>query len=307
MRNPILTIAIPTYNRPEKIKRQVNSVLSQLTDDVSLVVIDNHSEKSVSELFDKETLGKFKIVRNHFNMGGDGNIAKCFDVCETEWLWTLSDDDYLSNNAVQVVLNDIRDKGDCLFINYNRKESRMVNGLKEFAHSAIDMYSYLFWISACVYNVNRLGQYMHYYYRAISTMQPGVSLIIKALADKPENKIFLSNSRIIVGGGKGIGWNRENFLYATLYIFDYLRDEASVLNHTVFKKIVSMSLMNVGLIFNNDRNFMKALKLYSIALRRRGLIKSIRYNCGDNIRFLVGICYHKVTGRKIDSGNEEDC
>lgn len=307
MNKPILTIAIPTYNRPEKIKKQVYSVIQQLTDEVSLVIVDNHSDQSVSSLFDDETLNRITIIRNNFNMGGDGNIAKCFDVCETKWLWTLSDDDYLADDAVQMVLKDIRENDECIFINYNRKESRIINGLKDFAANAIDMYSYLFWISACVYNINRLGQYMYFYYRAISTMQPGVCLLVKALAYDTENKICLSSNRIIVGGGKGIGWNRENFFYATLYIFDYLREQSAVLNHTVFKRIVSMSLMNIGLIYNNDRKFLKALRLYGVVIMRRGIIKSLRYNWGDIFGFLVHLFYHEFTGRKMNTGSEEDC
>lgn len=307
MRNPILTIAIPTYNRPEKIKRQVNSVMSQLTDDVSLVIIDNHSEQPVSTLFDDECLKKIRVVRNRFNMGGDGNIAKCFDVCETDWLWTLSDDDYLADNAVQTVLKDIQDDGECLFINYNRKNTREICGLKDFSENGIDMYSYLFWISACVYNVKRLGQYMCYYYRAISSMQPSVSLLIKALASNDENKILLSDHRIIVGGGKGIGWNREIFLYASLYLFDYLREESSVLNGTVFKKIVSMCLMNVGLVYNQDRKFFKAFRLYCVIIKRRGVINILRYNFRDIIRFLAQLCYLQLFNKRINTGGEENC
>lgn len=51
MSNAILTIAIPTYNRPDKIQKQVRLLLPQLTPEVKLTIRDNNSLRPVVSLF----------------------------------------------------------------------------------------------------------------------------------------------------------------------------------------------------------------------------------------------------------------
>lgn len=70
MGNPILTIGIPTYNRPESIKKSVRALLPQLNDQVVLRVWDNCSDTPVADLFTEEEKQKFNIVRNRTNIGG---------------------------------------------------------------------------------------------------------------------------------------------------------------------------------------------------------------------------------------------
>lgn len=302
MGNPILTIAIPTYNRPEKLKVQVMAVVKQMTDATCLVVIDNHSDIPVSTLFDEEIKKKVRFIRNRFNMGADGNIAKCFDVCETDWLWTLSDDDTLVENAVSIVLKEIRAHVDSLFINFNKNIGKEISGYRDFAMYAGNNYSDLFWISICVYNLKLLGKYMQYYYSAISTMQPGVALLTKAFAIDSDNKIQLAGQTIVANGDKVISWNREQFLFSTLYLFDYLRHESKILRNHFLKSISSLCFMNIILSFEHDRRFLKALRLYRLMIVRRGLYNSIRYDLWLNIDFLIHLFYYKLFNRHINAG-----
>ena len=50
----LLSICIPTYNRIEQIQKQVRLLLPQLTEEVQLVVYDNHSDMSIRELFTEQ-------------------------------------------------------------------------------------------------------------------------------------------------------------------------------------------------------------------------------------------------------------
>ena len=56
---PLLTICIPTYNRKEKIQKQVRKILPQLTDEVILVVNDNNSSYDIYELFTEEEKAQY--------------------------------------------------------------------------------------------------------------------------------------------------------------------------------------------------------------------------------------------------------
>ena len=66
--NPILTIAIPTYNRPDKIYEQVMGLIPQLTDEVQLIVQDNHSDQPVESLFSNDVKAKCTFLRNKYNI-----------------------------------------------------------------------------------------------------------------------------------------------------------------------------------------------------------------------------------------------
>ena len=77
----MLTIAIPTFNRANKLRRLLNAIndeilTSQLQDRIAVMVSDNAStddtSKMVSELSKKQS--KFSYFRQSKNLGFDGNI-----------------------------------------------------------------------------------------------------------------------------------------------------------------------------------------------------------------------------------------
>jgi abequosyltransferase len=82
-----LTIAIPTYNRSEQIKATISLLLPQLTPECFLLIIDNHSDVPVSEslaaLLATLPQSQYSIVRNRVNIGGNANIVRCFELCDT--------------------------------------------------------------------------------------------------------------------------------------------------------------------------------------------------------------------------------
>ena len=274
----ILTIAIPTYNRPDKIKKQVLSLIPQLTDETRLVIIDNSSDVEVASLFNDIDLPiNVVVVRNKCNIGADANIAKCFELCETKWLWTLSDDDILDNNAVKQVLCDIKKHQDFIFINYNRNRKVITSGLQEFALEGCKMYTYLFWLSVCVYNTKALRSYYYFYYQALSTMHPGVAMLTKYLADNDGNTM-LSDTKIVIDGGKEISWKRENFVYSALIMCDVLRDYSKVLNPTFFRALTDMCFNSIYKILPQKQRLLLMIKLFFLVVKRRGIINIIRYN-----------------------------
>ena len=128
-----LSIIIPTYNRSELLQQQVRRILPQLNSDVELILIDNKSDYDVFSLFSETELKRFKIIVNNINIGGAANIAKCFEICETDWLWTLSDDDLIASDAVETVLSHLEEKDNTVMVNYYDGGSFISSGLDEFA------------------------------------------------------------------------------------------------------------------------------------------------------------------------------
>ncbi|RZK28376.1 MAG: glycosyltransferase family 2 protein, partial [Hymenobacter sp.] len=104
----MLTIAIPTYNRNERLARSLEILVPQLSAGVKLVIIDNCSSVPIKDTVEPYLLSNVKVVRNTYNIGMAANILRCFENCDTEWLWVLGDDDPPHKNAVEIIIQEIK-------------------------------------------------------------------------------------------------------------------------------------------------------------------------------------------------------
>lgn len=273
---PLLTIAIPTYNRPERVKNQILKILPFLSDEIYLLVLDNHSDVPVSSLFEGIILPpNVTIIRNKFNVGGDANIARCFEYCSTSWLWTLSDDDELTNDAVNIVLGLIKATPNAIFINLNRKDNYIGEGIDSFVKHALTQYSYLFWMSVCVYHIDALKNQMNDYFSSISCMQPGVVLLLKSLFLDNKSLFVLSDKKTIENGDKDISWDRTRFIYSSLFLKDLLSLLLPNYSRIVEKAIIEMCYNSVVTQYRMDRHLFKALRLSHTIWCRKRKLKSI--------------------------------
>ena len=116
----LLTITIPTFNRAEHLDVLLDSLFAQVNafkDDIRLVVIDNHSTDDTALRCEawKQKGMPFEYICNAENIGMARNIIKCFDIAETEYSWTIGDDDVLRDGTVAHVMGILkRDRPDLL-------------------------------------------------------------------------------------------------------------------------------------------------------------------------------------------------
>ncbi|MBA4383767.1 MAG: hypothetical protein C0410_03455, partial [Anaerolinea sp.] len=119
-----LFIYIPTYNRPKSLEKQIASLSSQVTrhkDCVRILVNDNASPTNLFfELEEKYSSENIVFHKNSGNIGGNANIALAFTYAKNdEFLWILSDDDLLTDNAVDYILSNLEDTVEFININPN--------------------------------------------------------------------------------------------------------------------------------------------------------------------------------------------
>lgn len=197
MRNtPILTIAIPTYNRPQLLTQQISRLLPQLTSEIKVIIYDNNSTTPAKEAIGDLCTGEILIVTNPTNVGADANICRCFENCDTEWLWVLSDDDIIMENAIATVIDSIKSNRDSIFINFKADQDHVTEGLSEFCRCKPD-YANAFCISLCLYNSYKLKPYLFFYYNYLSSWHGQLILVLKYLEDNCNGKCsFLSNEII---------------------------------------------------------------------------------------------------------------
>ena len=242
-----LSIYIPTYNRPQQLQRQVRQLLPQLSANVKLVVRDNCSPVSVDTLFTDEELCKFTIVRNSINIGADANICRCFEECESKWLWVLSDDDLVKNNAVKSVLMKLEElDSSMLFVNFDNQKEREVCGFNEFCeYISPQVYINSFWISVCLYNMDLLKPYLRCYYENLSTMIGSLISLLNCLAIEDSKKCCFCDIKLIENAELEVSWDKTLYIERSIMLIDYFKNS----NLEIIKKTVIKSMLNVDASF----------------------------------------------------------
>ena len=106
----IVSIIIPTYKRVEKLKRAIDSVLSQTFTNWELIIIDNHSLDGTKELVDDYNNPKIKMLL----IKNNGNIAKSRNLgikkSNGKYLALLDSDDLWVPNKLQICINALKKK-----------------------------------------------------------------------------------------------------------------------------------------------------------------------------------------------------
>ncbi|MCI1720523.1 MAG: glycosyltransferase family 2 protein [Bacteroidales bacterium] len=112
---PAVTIAIPTYKRPEFIKCAIDSALAQKDfDNYEVVVVDNDPERDTEteKIVCAIDNPKLKYYKNAENLGMFGNMNRCFKLSRTKWVTILHDDDMLTPDYLSSVMGVVAKRPD---------------------------------------------------------------------------------------------------------------------------------------------------------------------------------------------------
>jgi glycosyltransferase involved in cell wall biosynthesis len=106
-----LTLFVGLHNSNSFIQLVRGNLESQQDQNFFLLIVDNASEDSTWALVEDlvhEMPGKAVGVRNPTNLGGTGSFMSNLDLCPTEWIATLHQDDYYLKNHVSILKDIIR-------------------------------------------------------------------------------------------------------------------------------------------------------------------------------------------------------
>ncbi|MFA5105102.1 MAG: glycosyltransferase family 2 protein [Candidatus Margulisiibacteriota bacterium] len=134
MTNPKISILIPTYNRAVFLREALESVASQIEDDIECIVSDNASTDETEEIA-KDFQARYSFVRyykNQRNLGPGRNILSCLNHARGDYAWLFSDDDRMAPGAiksVKAVLGRHKDLS-LVFVNYCVKSQDLINTIE---------------------------------------------------------------------------------------------------------------------------------------------------------------------------------
>jgi glycosyltransferase involved in cell wall biosynthesis len=103
----LITVCIATYNRSKTVARLVQELLDfELNDQIEILVIDNDSpDNTFEELSKFSHHNNVSIFKNEKNIGFARSLLRCFNLCKTEYLIQLPDDEILYRDGIPELLS----------------------------------------------------------------------------------------------------------------------------------------------------------------------------------------------------------
>ena len=309
-----LTVAIPTYNRPDKLTDTVVRLLPQLTTEVKLLVLDNCSETIIKDYLGtelgNEVLNKVEVVRHRVNIGADANFQRCFELCTTPYIWLLGDDDRIAPDAIKLIIHEINKFKhlDLIGINFNsslcmgdRTKSVTINNKKELIEKLDHFWNWVF-ISTTIYKTDEYLKNLRFTsvgaYSMVSQLYPAMISICNS------NKVFVLSNTYIVDNQNGIkpAWSRLQLNLALTSILE-LPVKFKSNEHLDFGRKLSAEFIPLGAVFvallksiNWDVDLIDKYHIYifkqlytrTYQFRDNRFVESIKY------RFGLLLLYNKV-------------
>ena len=105
--NVKLSLCIPTYNRAAYLAQTLESIVTQATDQVEIVVSDNASTddtKAVVRQY-QQRCPRLTYFRQEQNVGADRNYLSVVAHATGEYCWLLGDDDLIEEQAISRLLD----------------------------------------------------------------------------------------------------------------------------------------------------------------------------------------------------------
>ena len=92
--NQLVSICVPTYQRPDLLRQAIASCLAQTYSDIEIIVCDDSKDDASKQMV--QSLNKSQKIRYYQNrpaLGQAGNVNRLFDLAQGDRLVLLHDDD----------------------------------------------------------------------------------------------------------------------------------------------------------------------------------------------------------------------
>lgn len=97
-----LSVIIPIYNREDTIGRCLDSILSQNSNEVEIICVDDGSTDRTREVVQEyqQTNANIRIIVNPQNRGRSYARNRGMEIAQGRYIWFVDSDDYISNEAI---------------------------------------------------------------------------------------------------------------------------------------------------------------------------------------------------------------
>ena len=107
-KKPLLTVAIPTYNRSKTLEKIINQLRKEKNESFLILISDDASpdngETEAMVRKYQKIMQNLIYNKNKTNLGFSGNVCKLYELAQTKYVWFFCDDDTILPGAVNSVL-----------------------------------------------------------------------------------------------------------------------------------------------------------------------------------------------------------
>jgi len=244
------SIVIPTYNRPQQLIASLEILIPQcIKFDCRILVIDNASDLPVADLIQSHfghDLEILSIFRSNANIGGNSNLCRCFELCETTWMWLLGDDDTPYPNAIETIYSHIEAaENSCGLVNFSSALSKTskishIRNFQDLAYCAKQdrWFSNFQFISTSLYRIPYVKPFISHGYHFSYSCAP--HLILPTLALAKGHTIWNSDSFLVdwKEAPQDEKWNMIYVILGLTVLTDH--PDLRVLNASVGRSAIKM-------------------------------------------------------------------
>jgi glycosyltransferase involved in cell wall biosynthesis len=111
VKTPLISIVIPTWNRPTLVSRLVQQInMFDHEDDLEIIVVDNNSNFDNWILLEKELSAhqNIRLYRNTANIGMTPNWNKAIEYAHGQWIGLMCDDDSFKSDSIRRIREFIK-------------------------------------------------------------------------------------------------------------------------------------------------------------------------------------------------------
>ena len=176
-----LFIYIPTYNRPKQIRRQLDALYPEIlarAKNVRMIVNDNCSPNRINDNLRKDyPAANLEFRNNPGNIGANANIALGFIFArQDEFLWILSDNDFLKPRALNFVLDHLDAHYDFMIFPHKDNEDTEIIYKWEEAQALMELGAGL--ISLVLYNMKSVSPFVEKAFYFHNSSFPHLAVIL---------------------------------------------------------------------------------------------------------------------------------
>ena len=139
MKTPLLSICIATYNRADVIGQTLESIISQATDEVEIIVVDGASPDDTATVVQryKDQCPQLRYHRLPVKGGVDRDYCHAVSFAIGAYCWLLTDDDILKPGAIKAILELLPHNYSLIVVNAEVRD-RSLSQLIETKHLHLD-------------------------------------------------------------------------------------------------------------------------------------------------------------------------
>ena len=111
IQEPLLTIAIPTYNRLPYLKDLLPELIRQCQpyNEIEILVKDNDSVDGTWSYLCDMKRHNIRVDTNYSNVGGEENCIRCVEEARGEYVWIFPDDELLCPNGIATAISFLKE------------------------------------------------------------------------------------------------------------------------------------------------------------------------------------------------------